>query len=290
MGCAGCVRVLLIAINAIFFLIGGAALGIGIWVVTDSSDLFKYLTKLSSVVTAYNIPDLIKGAAYVFLVAGGVIFGIAFVGCCGAWKRIKCLLIIYAVIIGVIILAEVAVIVVAYFFSSSVDTYLQGYMLKALNSYNSSLTPLGTNGFTYSYSNDLTLAIDILQLQFNCCGVINGSDYASSSTNWTRTVAGSPVSMIIPASCCQMSGSSDFITLIKSAASGNLTLTNNTCPFYGYASNMNTGCYSAITNVVKTNSTLVLGIAAGILAIQLLLIIFACCVCKSVDADSKVTV
>ena len=78
----------------IWQLVGAAALGVGIWVAVDGTIFLQLLS---------NIPDsgtygrLISEAAYILIAAGGFIFLLAFFGCCGAWKKNKCLLMVVCV-------------------------------------------------------------------------------------------------------------------------------------------------------------------------------------------------
>lgn len=53
-----------------------------------------FLDLLSNIPDHEAIGSLISEAAYIIIAAGGFIFVLAFFGCCGAWKKNKCLLII----------------------------------------------------------------------------------------------------------------------------------------------------------------------------------------------------
>ena len=41
------------------------------------------------------------------MIVGGVIFLVAFMGCCGAWKESKCLIYTYAFFLAIILVAQV---------------------------------------------------------------------------------------------------------------------------------------------------------------------------------------
>lgn len=64
-------------------------MGVGIWVIVDASIFLELLGKIPNS-SAYG--KLISDAAYIIIAGGAFIFLVAFLGCCGAWKKNKCLL------------------------------------------------------------------------------------------------------------------------------------------------------------------------------------------------------
>ena len=78
-------------------MVGAAALGVGIWVIVDGN---IFLQVLGNIPNSDVYGKLIADAAYIFIGAGAVIFLIAFLGCCGAWKKNKCMLITVSKIYG----------------------------------------------------------------------------------------------------------------------------------------------------------------------------------------------
>lgn len=56
----------------------------------DGKIFFELLSNIPEDTTVYG--RLIADAAYILIAAGAVIFVISFLGCCGAWKKSKCLL------------------------------------------------------------------------------------------------------------------------------------------------------------------------------------------------------
>ena len=69
-----------------FQIVGGVILGVGIWMAIDRN----FMTKITG-------NDLYAVALYMILIAGGFVFFVSFLGCCGAVTENKCLL--YTVII-----------------------------------------------------------------------------------------------------------------------------------------------------------------------------------------------
>ncbi|KAF6024413.1 TSPAN8 [Bugula neritina] len=83
-GCFACIKYLMFAFNFIFWLIGCALVGFGIWVLVD--DTFKELAADTSFAA-------LQYAGIGIIVVGCVIMIIGFFGCCGAIRESKCLLV-----------------------------------------------------------------------------------------------------------------------------------------------------------------------------------------------------
>lgn len=76
-------------------------------------------------------PASVRLGLYVILGASVVILIISFLGCCGAWKEIKFLLGLYAVILLIILIAEVTAFVLAIVFKNKVESKLKEGLQKA---------------------------------------------------------------------------------------------------------------------------------------------------------------
>eukprot|EP00058_Branchiostoma_floridae_P022956 XP_002608446.1 hypothetical protein BRAFLDRAFT_128013 [Branchiostoma floridae] len=84
--CAKFIKVILIGFNLVFWIIGIAFLGVGIWALVD--DRMKNVTDLDL--------EMFNTVTYVVIGVGAVTFVIGFLGCVGAWKESKCMLIMVA--------------------------------------------------------------------------------------------------------------------------------------------------------------------------------------------------
>ncbi|XP_075615633.1 tetraspanin-1 isoform X2 [Balearica regulorum gibbericeps] len=86
MGCFTFIKVMMILFNLAIFLGGGTLLGVGIWVTVDEKsflDIFGTLS--SSILQVVNV-------SYFLIVIGSILLVIGFLGCYGAQKESKCLL------------------------------------------------------------------------------------------------------------------------------------------------------------------------------------------------------
>lgn len=269
MGCGGCSRIILIIFNIIFFLVGAAALGVGIWVLVDNG---SFLSLLSNLPDSNIYAKMVSQAAYILIAAGAAIFIIAFFGCCGAWKKNKCMLVTYAVILGILLLLEIGAVVVAYFFYDEVESYVVTGLVLALNfTYKSEFTMKSAGVYEYASNEDfLSKSIDAIQIEFTCCGVNNYTDYPTG--NW-------------PVSCCEPAEKSDLKGLANTlfADGGEFKLANSSCASDMALVENVPGCKEDIKNYVLNRGVIFMAIGGGTLGVQLLLVIMAICVCKSDD-------
>nr|XP_004999563.1 tetraspanin-4 isoform X4 [Cavia porcellus] len=104
---------------------------------------------------------------------------IGFVGCIGALKENKCLLLTFFVLLLLVLLLETTIAVLFFAYTDKIDRYAQEDLKKGLHLYG---TP-GNVGLTNAWS--------IIQTDFRCCGVSNYTDWFEVY-NATR----------VPDSCC----------------------------------------------------------------------------------------
>ncbi|XP_065808617.1 tetraspanin-18B isoform X3 [Labrus bergylta] len=109
--CLGCMKYLMFIFNFFIFLGGSFLLGVGVWVLVDPMGFRE--------IVAAN-PLLFTGV-YVILAMGGMLFLLGFLGCCGAIRENKCLLLFFFMLILFIFLAELAAAVLAFLFREHFD-------------------------------------------------------------------------------------------------------------------------------------------------------------------------
>ncbi|KAF6029188.1 hypothetical protein EB796_012506 [Bugula neritina] len=274
MGCEGCARITLLVFNIIFFIIGSVCLGVGIWVVVDGTVFLEVLGKIPEDTSV--VGSLIQDAAYILIGGGAAIFLIAFFGCCGAWKKNKCLLIVYAVIIGVLLLLQIGAFVTAYFFYDQIVDVLNDSLANALNkSYNSEFQEKSAGQFDYTGGNILSKGLDAIQIEFKCCGVLNYTDYPNDA---------------FPPTCCPANYSGKIKDLADQLWKGDVTTYTTTAPnCHGNITYIETvpGCLDAIKDYILDKSIIFIGIAAGTIAVQLILVFLSCCLFCSIENEEK---
>ncbi|XP_044306686.1 tetraspanin-1 [Varanus komodoensis] len=161
MSCFTFLKVMMILFNLLIVIGGGTLLGIGIWVSVDSGSFLKIFGPLSSSVLQF------VNVGYLLIAIGAVLFLLGFLGCCGAQKESKCLLIMFFSIILIIFIVEVAAAVVALVYTSLAEVILQETVTKLLKA-------------EYGKSPDITTVWNATMKDLKCCGVSNYTDFDSS--------------------------------------------------------------------------------------------------------------
>ncbi|XP_062388193.1 tetraspanin-9 [Sardina pilchardus] len=165
--CLCCVKYLMFIFNLIFWLGGCGLFGVGVWLSFKQSEISAL---------PLSFPSL--SAANLLLVAGGITMVTGFLGCLGALKEQRCLLMTFFVILLILVLTEVTLAVTVHFKEEELNEKAQADLLKGME----------------NYKNDerLKLSWDTVQKMFKCCGVTKEEDW--------HKVMGEPV---LPDSCCQ---------------------------------------------------------------------------------------
>ncbi|XP_076233859.1 tetraspanin 66E isoform X4 [Calliopsis andreniformis] len=228
MGCASqCAKYFLCFFNFIFFVAGGAALAVGIWLFVDSNSFADLIAKLDqSDILNKTDANVIRIISYILILTGALTFLVSFLGYCGAMFESRCLLCV-------------------------AEKGTQDFLKSTIKYYASNSDK----------AEAITVAWDGIMTQLHCCGVENYLDFREVA-NWT-----SP-DHVVPEACC-----------IKE----NNSLKDPTCPISPTSSNSyyKKGCYEAIMRTIEENKAIVIGVAAGLAFIEILVIILAlhlaCC-------------
>ncbi|XP_074689321.1 tetraspanin-1 [Strix aluco] len=176
MGCFTFIKVMMILFNLAIFLGGGTLLGVGIWVTVDGKsflDIFGALS--SSVLQVVNV-------SYFLIVIGAILLAIGFLGCCGAQKESKCLLMMFFSVVLIIFIAEIAAAVVALVYTGLAETLLTAVV-----------TPLLKE--KYGMDKSLTHIWNVTMTEVHCCGLNNYTDFTNSY--WLEE------HQTYPAPCCK---------------------------------------------------------------------------------------
>ncbi|XP_078671336.1 23 kDa integral membrane protein-like [Branchiostoma floridae x Branchiostoma belcheri] len=175
-GCANCSKVLLFIFNVWFFLAGLGMLGVGVWGLVDPS-----LRNLVLLDLGY-----FNSVAIMSTVAGSLILIVSFLGCCGAVKENKCMLITFAVCQFIIFGLMLSAGIVGLVYKDRVVDELSSVMGTVVD---------GSENFE-DRSSEFQTSMKNLQTIFKCCGY-------SSYNNWQNP--GSVTS-------CDCSGETDTAT------------------------------------------------------------------------------
>ncbi|XP_076233856.1 tetraspanin 66E isoform X2 [Calliopsis andreniformis] len=253
MGCASqCAKYFLCFFNFIFFVAGGAALAVGIWLFVDSNSFADLIAKLDqSDILNKTDANVIRIISYILILTGALTFLVSFLGYCGAMFESRCLLCVYGVLILLVLILECVAVGLAFGLKGDAEKGTQDFLKSTIKYYASNSDK----------AEAITVAWDGIMTQLHCCGVENYLDFREVA-NWT-----SP-DHVVPEACC-----------IKE----NNSLKDPTCPISPTSSNSyyKKGCYEAIMRTIEENKAIVIGVAAGLAFIEILVIILAlhlaCC-------------
>jgi len=166
-----CMKFLLFAFNFVFWILGICVMAVGIWTRVEFGDFNSLLGDSGGIESASNI----------LIAAGCMVMIIGFVGCCGAWKENKCLLLLYFLLVLLIFILEIAAGIMAYRNRDKVTDAIKKNMEKAISE-------------EYGQSDEFTKAVDEVQKMLSCCGAHDPSDW--KNTTWKK-----PAGQEYPKSC-----------------------------------------------------------------------------------------
>lgn len=172
------IKYLLFGFNVIFWLVGFAIFGIGIYAWVEK-ETFTRLSSLSI--------GVLFDPAFIFLVVGGFVFIIGFCGCVGALRENTMLLVLFSFALGIIFFAELAIGILVYMYKEKVREEVEKNLKSMIE--------------LYRDDEDLQDLIDWIQRDWlKCCGVKDPDDwdkniYFVCNNNWVESCG-------VPSSCC----------------------------------------------------------------------------------------
>lgn len=214
--------------NGIVFLAGVGILAVGVWVKVHSGSIFDVLATIPNAP-----PELaqVLNVGYLLIALGGLLVIIGFLGCCGAMRESKCMLMLFFIIVMLIFLAEVAGAIVLLVLRPLVDSLLVKFGILAVQSIKTD----------YGKDKDITGLWNTTMSTLKCCGFNNYTDFNNSSFY---------LDYGYPPMCCQGGGT---------PCGNNGTSTVSTVP----------GCFTTIKELIEKNTVIVIGVALGIAALEL---------------------
>ncbi|KAK7828953.1 hypothetical protein U0070_002183 [Myodes glareolus] len=226
--------------------LGGACLlGVGIWVLVDPTGFRE--------IVATN--PLLTTGAYIVLAMGGLLFLLGFLGCCGAVRENRCLLLFFFMFILVIFLVELSAAILAFIFREHLT---REFFTRELTKH-------------YQGNNDtdvFSATWNSVMITFGCCGVNGPEDFRTASVFRLLT----PDSEV-PKACCRR----------EPQTRDGVLLSREECQLGRSPFINKQGCYTVILNTFETYVYLAGAFAIGVLAIELFLMIFAMCLFRGIQ-------
>jgi len=270
-----CIKYIVFAVNFLFFILGAAAVGLGIYALVDKNDM-SALTKIdtSGKLDEFNGVGLLQSGAIVLIVGGAFLLLLGFFGCCGAIKESRCLLGIYAAVIIIIVIIQIAAAGLAIAFKGRIEDYLQKGLKEGITK--------NYNGSTHS-DNAFSRAFDFAQVYFSCCGVVDAKVDFEYSPWYNRTRNQTPTAPVVPETCCELVNTKTFYD------DNTYTLKNPNCTTIAISAgnpHTNAPCYTSVRDWISNKAAIIIGIAIGIVVLEILAVVFAICLCKAIGYET----
>jgi len=176
-----CVKYLLFCFNLLFAISGIAILTVGAIIHTVYHHYSEFVD-----------PSFVS-APLVLIIVGGIVFVVAFFGCCGAFKENHCMIITFAALLLVIFTMELAAGLAGYARRSEIEDMLDQRLNASMHNY-------------YTQK-EVEKSWNIMQHEMKCCGMTGPGDWQRITHNKT-----------LPYTCCpdtQNDGTCTMQTLNK---------------------------------------------------------------------------
>lgn len=227
--------------NFLFFLTGCGIIGLGGYMQANMETFGDFMV------------DYGVNSSVVLMTLGGIILGLAFLGCCGACTENACLMYTYASAIAIILVCEIGSAVAMMIFKDDVAHVLEDGLIKGLDGYGKDSNV--TDAYTAT-----TKSWDELQTNMRCCGVTEYTDWGKNQgLNSTDSV---------PDSCCK-----EFTEGCGTGELGKIQAVDGNI--------YTAGCLDKVFDVIKDNIVWVAIAAACIVAVQCIIVCVACCLGNS---------
>ncbi|KAK0140960.1 Tetraspanin-5 [Merluccius polli] len=174
-----CIKYFIFGFNILFWLLGMALVGIGLWAWSEKG----VLSNISSITDLGGLDPV-----WLFMVVGGVMFILGFAGCIGALRENTFLLKFFSVFLGIIFFLELTTGVLAFVFKDWIKDQLNLFINNNIRAYRDDI--------------DLQNLIDFTQEYWDCCGAFGPDDwnlniyFNCTDANPSREKCG------VPFSCC----------------------------------------------------------------------------------------
>ncbi|XP_019718124.1 tetraspanin 34a [Hippocampus comes] len=252
MCCAGFLKLMMFIFNGTIFAAGAAILGVGIWVKVDSNSLMGILDGVDALPSEIS---QVANVGYLLIGVGAVLLVIGFLGCCGAVKESRCMLLTFFSIVLVIFLIEVAAAVVLLVFKDLAAQVFDGLEAEVKKS-------LATE---YGRDEKLTSLWNATMEGFQCCGYKNFTDFDDSPF---QTQNGE----IYPSQCCNGTFVGETCSLSSAHTAAELQLVD--------------GCFDKLLQFIEENAPIIAGVALGIAALEIAAMVVSMVLYKQIGSKA----
>ncbi|XP_004583088.1 tetraspanin-8 [Ochotona princeps] len=226
-GVSGCLKYSMFIFNFLFWLCGILILAVAIWV-RVSKDGQEILNSGGSGTNSYVSADLL-------IAVGAIIMVLGFLGCCGAMKESRCMLLLFFIGLLLILLLQVAAGILGATFKSEYSRILNETLYE-----NAKLL-----SETSDAAKTFQQAMSEFQEEFKCCGLVKGA--ADWGNNFQQNYKS-----------CECS-----------------TTTSDSCTVYHGLYVYQETCISLVKDLFEKHIIVIIGIAFGLAVIEILGLVFS---------------
>ena len=276
------IRFLIVLLNLAFIMVGLILLAIGVFVVRDPK-MQQLRPLLNPDIAAQYSQGLsnIEIFAIGLIAVGGVLLLIGFLGrktmvhrnlkcrvdfllgCCGAIKGFRFLHLLYASVVGLVILAEIAIVVIFFLYQSRFRTQLVATLQDSI-----AVNYVGIPLNNKTVVNSASLSWDFAQFNLQCCGAVNKNDFIRAS-NWTRqNPYDTSKQLVVPFTCCPLNATKSWTQLPTNYSSATQCATTGETAYVQ-------GCYDRLADILSSYKTGVIVGGVVVLVIEVLALVFA---------------
>ncbi|XP_020845919.1 tetraspanin-8 isoform X1 [Phascolarctos cinereus] len=226
---SGFIKYSMFIFNFIFWICGCVILGVSIYarVSKHGEELINEETSGVDIFAAVNL----------LIAVGTIIMVLGFLGCCGAMKESRCMLLLFFISLLLIAILQIVAGILGIVYKSKIEESFK-------KNFQEQVEILDQDGTEYeTFKNDL----DAFQKKFKCCGLINGA------ADWGK----------------------NFDKYSASCECTNITNTNDVCVSYMGKQVYKETCGDYIINFLKKNLVVVAGVAFGVAVIEMLGLVFS---------------
>ncbi|XP_027729219.1 tetraspanin-8 [Vombatus ursinus] len=226
---SGFIKYSMFIFNFIFWVCGCIILGVSIYarVSKHGQEIINEDTSGVNVFAAVNL----------LIAVGTIIMVLGFLGCCGAMKESRCMLLLFFIVLLLIAILQIVAGILGIVYKSKFEESFK-------KNFQEQVKTLVQDGADYEiFKNDL----DKFQKEFKCCGLIDGA------ADWGK----------------------NFDKYSASCECTNTTNTDDICVRYMGKLVYKETCGNYIINFLKKNLIIVAGVAFGVTVIEILGLVFS---------------
>ncbi|XP_074428746.1 tetraspanin-8 [Larus michahellis] len=223
-GVSSCMKYSMFIFNFLFWVCGSIILGVSVWI-RVSKDAQQELDIDSSLFAGVDL----------LIAVGSIIMVLGFLGCCGAIKESRCMLLLFFIGLLLILILQVTGGILGAVYRSQIETSLNKTLLEDVKLLQNSSQE--AKAFQEKFHK--------FQRKQQCCGLLNGP--ADWGKNFNNLIGGNKV-----CECEEANPSADLCTIFDGR--------------YIYK----TPCKEVITEYLKDHLLIIMGIAFGLAVIEIL--------------------